>query len=635
MDIHQILLKYWGHSSFRPMQEDIIRSVLDGRDTLALLPTGGGKSVCFQVPALALEGMCLVITPLIALMRDQVDNLRKKGIEASAIFSGMHPYEMEVAINKCIYNNTKFLYISPERLETDLIRLNIEKMRVNLLAIDEAHCISQWGYDFRPSYLKIAEIRAFIPDTPVLALTATATPQVVNDIQEKLVFKQKNFFQVSFERKNLIYVVLKEENKHKRLLKVAGNLKGSGIVYVRNRKKTVEISDFLNKNGIRSDFYHAGLENRQRAMKQHAWMTGETRVMVSTNAFGMGIDKPNVRFVAHMDLPDSLEAYFQEAGRGGRDGKTSYAVLLFEKADILDAQHYLDIRFPGIKTIKSVYEALGNHLQLAVGSGKDDTFDFNLFAFSNKFKFDIQDTTNSLKFLEKEGYILLQDVVDAESKIHFLLNKENLYKFQVENARYDKFIKLLLRSYSGLFTDFVKISENEIARRMENPREEVEKLLTSLNDMGVLSYLKGKANPQVIFLTERLDTKNIHISDAHYHDRKKDSKNRLQSVVDYITNDTKCRSRQLLEYFGEMDTKRCGHCDVCIERNKIELSELEFDTILNQIKPFLMAGPLTVEETTQLVRNVNEDKVIKVIQWLLDNEKVVYDKERRLTWKGK
>ncbi|MBN2174930.1 MAG: RecQ family ATP-dependent DNA helicase [Bacteroidales bacterium] len=635
MDIHQILLKYWGFISFRPMQEDIIRSVLNGNDTLALLPTGGGKSICFQVPAMTIEGLCIVVTPLIALMRDQVENLKKKGIDAVAIYSGMHPYEMEVAINNCIFNKKKFLYCSPERLETDLIRLNIERMGVNLVAVDEAHCISQWGYDFRPSYLKIAEIRQYLPDVPFLALTATATPKVVDDIQEKLNFKKKNFFQQSFERKNLTYVVQLEEDKLKRLLKVATNLKGSGIVYVRNRKKTVEISDFLNKNSIRSDFYHAGLDNRQRAIKQTAWMKGETRVMVSTNAFGMGIDKPNVRFVAHMDLTDSLEAYFQEAGRGGRDGKSAYAVLLFEKADIMDAEKFLESRFPDIQTIRNVYQSLGSINQLAIGSGKDVTIDFDLYAFCSQFNFNQTDVIHSLGFLEKEGYLLLQDVTNAESKIHFKTSKEDLYKFQVEHARFDKFIKVLLRSYSGLFTEFVKINESEIAKRSELKIEEVKKLLFALDKFDIISYLSGKSQPQIVYLTERLDAGNIRISAEHYLDRKKEAQIRLQSVIQYITNDSKCRSRQLLEYFGENDSRRCGRCDVCIERNKIELNELEFDTVVDQIKPFLLSSSLTVEEVTGLVRSVNEGKVIRVIQWLLDNEKVVYDEERKLRWKGK
>ena len=615
------------------MQEEIINAVLDGKDTLALLPTGGGKSICFQVPTMAREGLCIVVTPLIALMKDQVENLKKKGIKAVAIYSGMHMNEIEQAINNCMFGEVKFLYLSPERLETDRIKQNIEKMNVSLLAVDEAHCISQWGYDFRPSYLNINLIRVYLPNVPVLALTATATAIVAEDIQEKLNFREHNLFRQSFERKNLTYVVQNEEDKLNRLLKIVNNLKGSGIVYLRSRKRTVEIADFLIKNNISAGFYHAGLDRSSREVRQNSWISGETSVMVSTNAFGMGIDKPNVRFVVHLDIPDSLEAYFQEAGRAGRDGKNAYAVLLYEKADILESMQFLTTQFPEIKVVKQVYQALGNYFQLAIGSGRDQSFNFDINSFCSNYNLSFQSVMFSLKFIEKEGYLLLNEMTDSDSKIFFKTSKEDLYKFQVENAKYDKFIKVLLRSYSGLFTEFVKINEEDIARRTNLKREDIEKQLSQLEKFDIIIYQKKNSKPQVIFLTERIDSKNLYISDETYKIRKENAEGRLNSVINYIQNDNKCRSIQLLKYFDEEQSKRCGKCDVCIERNKIELSELEFDTVVDKIKPTLLNSSLTIEEIAALIPQVNDDKVIKVVQWLLDNDKLNYDHQNKLKWK--
>ncbi|HHN47896.1 MAG TPA: ATP-dependent DNA helicase RecQ, partial [Bacteroidales bacterium] len=493
--LKNILLKYWGYQEFRPRQEEIIQSVLDGNDTLALLPTGGGKSICFQVPALAKEGLCLVITPLIALMQDQVENLKRKNINAVAIYSGMHRNQIELALDNCMFGDVKFLYLSPERLETEKFRAVLTRLNINLIAVDEAHCISQWGYDFRPPYLRIAAIRVFLPNVPVLALTATATPRVVKDIQDKLGFAAENVFKQSFERKNLTYVVQLEENKLGRLLKICDRIKGTGIVYVRNRRRTREISDFLNSQKVSANFYHAGLDPATRNKRQTAWMTGQTRVMVSTNAFGMGIDKPNVRFVVHMDLPDSLEAYFQEAGRGGRDGNTSYAVVLYEKADIIDLRHNHELSYPAIDLIKKVYHALGNYFQLATGSGKDRSFDFELSEFCNQYRLNPVTTFSALKFLEKEGYLMLSEDVGSPSLVNIKTKKENLYRFQVENPMYDPFIKLLLRSYSGLFTTFARISEAEIARRMPMPINDVIKTLHTLNQAGLITYVPRKEKP--------------------------------------------------------------------------------------------------------------------------------------------
>ena len=632
-DITGILVKYWGHSSFRPMQEEIIESVLEKKDTLALLPTGGGKSVCFQVPAIKLPGLCLVVTPLIALMKDQVDNLKKKGIKAVAIYSGMSKMEIEVAINNCIYSSVKFLYLSPERLETDIIRLNVERMKVSLLAVDEAHCISQWGYDFRPSYLKIAEFRQYLPGVSIIALTATATPQVVGDIQEKLKFSPPNVFQVSFKRNNLIYVILKEEDKLNRLLRIVRKLSGSGIIYLRNRRKTMEISAFLKKNNISSDYYHAGLDSKTREKKQHAWMQGKFRVMTSTNAFGMGIDKPDVRFVIHLSLTESLEAYFQEAGRAGRDGEISYGILLYEDADISDTLHFHKTSFPELSYIKSVYQGLGNFFQLAIGSGKDVVFDFSISDFCNTYNFNAIKAYNSLKFLEKEGYLLLNEAFYSPPKVFINIGKDDLYKFQVENIKFDGFIKILLRSYGGLFNEFTKIQIDDIAKRADLGIEQTIKMLETLEKYGILKYVRTKEKPQLTFLSPRLDAKDLYISEENYLNRKKSAKERLDAVISYVTNSTKCRSQQLISYFGESDSKRCGKCDVCIERNKIEVNELEFDNILQKIKPILQSQPSFPEEVVANVKGVNEDKILKVIQWLLDNDKIIYNEHKKLAWR--
>ena len=635
MPLKNILVKYWGHTAFRPLQEEIIQSVLDGKDTLALLPTGGGKSICFQVPALASDGLCLVITPLIALMQDQVDNLKKKNINAVAIYSGMHRNQIELALDNCMFGDVKFLYLSPERLETEKFRAVISRLKVSLIAVDEAHCISQWGYDFRPPYLRIAAIREFMPGVPVLALTATATPAVVSDIQEKLGFVKENLFQKSFARSNLTYVVQHEENKLGRLLKICNRIQGTGIVYVRNRRRTREISDFLNAQKVSADFYHAGLDPATREKRQAAWMNGQTRVIVSTNAFGMGIDKPNVRFVVHMDLPDSLEAYFQEAGRGGRDGNQSYAVVLFENSDLIDLRHNHALSYPAIDVIKNAYHALGNYFQLATGSGKDRSFDFEISEFCSQYKLNPVVTYNALKFLEKEGYLMLSEDVGSPSLVNIKTKKENLYRFQVENPSYDPFIKLLLRSYSGLFTTFSRISEAEIARRMPMQLNDVIKTLHKLNQLGLITYVPRKDKPQLVFLTERLDVSSLQISRKHYHDRMKSAEKRLESVISYVSSTNQCRSQLLLAYFGEKESQRCGKCDVCIERNKLELSEFEFKRVTEQIELLIADKAMTLEEIVENITGSNEDKIIKAFRWLLDNDKITTTEDNRFVWMKK
>ena len=633
MTIQQILLKHWGYSRFRPLQEEIINSVLDGNDTLALMPTGGGKSICFQVPALLKDGICIVISPLIALMKDQVENLKTKGIKAMAITSGMNKKEIDIAFDNCVYGDFKFLYLSPERLESELARVRIQKMKVNLIAVDEAHCISQWGYDFRPSYLKIAEMREILPNVPILALTATATPEVTIDIQQKLLFKKKNLLKKSFERKNLAYVVIKEEDKMNRLLKIAKKLKGTGIVYVHNRKKTQDIAAFLQRNKISADYYHAGLKLHFRDVKQNDWMKNKTRVIVCTNAFGMGIDKSDVRFVVHLDLPDCLEAYFQEAGRGGRDEKKSYAVLLHNDSDKIEMQHNLEMSFPPMDEIRKTYQALANFFHIPIEAGKGSTFDFDINDFCSRYNLHHLIAFNAIKLLEKEGYLAMSDSFFQPSRIHFILNKEHLYKFQVEHTAFDEFIKLLLRSYSGIFDNYTKISESEIGKRIEKPYQEVKKVLSELQRLEVLSYLPQTEMPQLTFLSERIDAKDILISTENLQKRKEKASERMSWMIHYVASKTKCRSQILLSYFGETDSYRCGVCDFCLERNKLELSNLEFSTITEQLKRNLLHDSLPLSDLVNSVKNSSEDKIIKVVQWLIDNEKLIYNDDNKLRWR--
>ncbi len=628
----QILTKYWGYAKFRPLQDEIIQSVAEGKDTLALMPTGGGKSITFQVPALAQEGICIVITPLIALMKDQVAKLKRLNINAKAIYSGMRRDEIDITLDNCVYSDVKFLYCSPERLATDIFRERVTKMNVNLIAVDEAHCISQWGYDFRPSYLKIVNFRLLLPGVPVLALTATATPGVVNDIQDKLSFEKYNVISKSFERKNLVYVVRHAEDKLKFMLKIMEKVPGTGIVYVRNRKKTREIAEFLKKNKIAADHYHAGLSNESRDAKQQAWIEGKTRVIVATNAFGMGIDKESVRFVIHYDLPDSLEAYFQEAGRAGRDGEKAYAVVVYNNSDKVAADKRLRTNFPDLKIIKEVYHAICNYFQIPVGSGKQQVMDFNMVDFASNYHFDVLTIYNSLKFLEKEGYIELTEELDNPSRVHFVMNRDDLYKFQIANEKYDDFIKLLLRSYPGIFSDFVPVDEDMLAKRAKSSRDKIYENLITLSKLKVISYIPRKKTPYIIFTSERLEQQSITISTAHYQERKNIYLKRLNAVVDYVFSHNKCRSQKLLAYFGESDAKRCGLCDVCQRRNELNISEYEFDVILKQVKDRLKKEQLNDEALIDKIDKIPHEKVIKVIRWLKDNDKIKVMPDLKLKW---
>jgi ATP-dependent DNA helicase RecQ len=628
----QILTKYWGYTSFKPLQEEIIRSVAEGKDTLALMPTGGGKSITFQVPALAQEGICLVITPLIALMKDQVNRLNELEIKSIAIHSGMTAEEIDTALENAVFGDYKFLYVSPERISTRIFQSKVTRLNLSIVAIDEAHCISQWGYDFRPSYLKIASLREYISDkVPFLALTATATPQVIDDIMKKLAFRGKNVLRTSFDRKNISYLVRKVEDKGTYLVKTLLKTKGSGIVYVRSRKRCKEVAELLVANGISADFYHAGLTDELRDKKQASWTMGETRVVVATNAFGMGIDKSEVRFVIHWDIPDSIESYFQESGRGGRDGKPAFAVLLYSPADKARLTDTVRKKFPPIEKIKDIYEALCNYLQVPLGAGKDIVFDFNMYDFVAKYRLPVIETYNSLQFLQREGYMEFTEEINNPSRVHFIVSRDDLYKFQVANESFDGFIKLLLRSYTGMFSEFVPVNEEALSRKSAATRDTVYQYLVKLASHNIIRYIPGKKTALVIFTEERLVRKALMISPDNYLHVKEKYELRVSRMIEYADSDSHCRSVYLLNYFGE-ESDRCGICDVCRERNELDLSKYEFDLILEDIKNILDDKNPDAEELVKLI-DYPEDRVIKVIRWLLDHNKVLKDDDMKLTWK--
>jgi ATP-dependent DNA helicase RecQ len=628
----QILTKYWGFSSFKPLQEEIIRSVSEGKDTLGLMPTGGGKSIAFQVPAMAHEGICLVITPLIALMKDQVNRLNELEIKSLAIHSGMSAEEIDNTLENCIYGDYKFLYVSPERISTRVFQVKVTRFNLSLVVIDEAHCISQWGYDFRPSYLKIASLRDHISDkVPFLALTASATPQVIDDIMKRLAFRQKNVLRTSFERKNISYLVRKVEEKGTYLVKTIQKTKGSGIVYVRSRKRCKEVAELLVANAISADFYHAGLTDELRDKKQASWTIGETRVIVSTNAFGMGIDKSEVRFVVHWDIPDSIESYFQESGRAGRDGKPSFAVLLYSPADKTRLIDTIRKKFPPVEKIKDVYEALCNYLQVPTGSGKDNVYDFSLNDFVSKYRLPVIETYNSLQFLQREGYMEFTEEINNPSRVHFVVSRDDLYKFQVANESFDGFIKLLLRSYTGMFTEFVPVNEEALSRKSAATRNTIYQYFVKLSALNIIRYIPGKKSALVIFSEERLERKALMISPDNYLHVKDKYEVRLHKMIDYAGSDGHCRSVYLLNYFGE-ESDRCGVCDVCRERNELDLSKYEFDLIQEDIKSVLSEKNPDAEELVKLIDHP-EDKTIRVIRWLLDHKKIEPGEHHRLTWK--
>lgn len=629
--IQQILKQYFGYDTFRPLQDDIINSVLQGKDTLALLPTGGGKSLCFQVPALTQDGVCIVVSPLIALMLDQVENLHKKNIKATAVWSGMTKREVDAALDNCVYGDQKFLYVSPERLVTDIFRERVQKMKVNLLAVDEAHCISQWGYDFRPPYLQIAEIRKFLPRVPVLALTATATLQVCDDIQEKLIFAEKNIYRASFARKNISFAVRHAEDKESKLLEIVSKVQGSGIVYVRNRKKTKEVAQLLSENFYSADFYHAGLENTERNKKQQKWIEGKTKIIVCTNAFGMGIDKPDVRFVIHWDVPESPEAYYQEAGRAGRDGKQSYAVQLYHEGDMAGLQSFLFYQYPEIDFVKKVYHALGNYLQVANGAGKNEAFDFDLIEFCTNYKLNATQTTNALKILQQNNYIYFGDTLQRVATIRILIGNEDLYRFQIENKKWDAFIKMLLRLTPGIFDDFVPVYEKEIAYHLSIPLTKFTEQLKFLQKQGILQYNPVKTSAQIIFITEKLPPENLQFNTALLQKLKHGTEQRIFSIQNYVRNKNLCRMQVLLTYFGE-EYERCGYCDICLERKKLSISEHEYETIYTWVKQKLSEKPLSPEAMYKQA-TIRKEKMLEAVQFMKDNKIIEHTKENLLVWK--
>ncbi|MGD1840283.1 MAG: ATP-dependent DNA helicase RecQ [Thermonemataceae bacterium] len=631
--IHEVLASYWGYRKFRPLQEEIILSVLEGNDTLALLPTGGGKSICFQVPALLREGLCIVVTPLIALMKDQVEQLQKRRIPAAAIYSGMSKREIDILLDNCIYGKVKFLYLSPERLKTPLFQERAKKMSIGLLAIDEAHCISQWGYDFRPAYLEIAHFRESKPEVPLIAVTATATEIVKGDIQDKLQFKkEKNVFQKSFSRANLSYSTFLTEQKEKKLLEILTKVKGTAIVYVRSRKGTKEIAQFLQKNGIKADYYHGGLNNERRTHKQADWIQNKTRVIVATNAFGMGIDKPDVRVVIHLELPDTLEAYYQEAGRAGRDEQKAYAVVLFNKEDTQQLEIRIRKSYPELATIQKVYQALANYLQLAVGSGEMQSFDFDWVDFIQHFNLESVAVYHTLRILEGEGVIQLSEGYHSPSKVLFNVDNKELYAFQVANPKYEPMIQLLLRMYGGeLFNSFKKISEKMLAQKGQTDVKTIVNYLVQLDQRKVLHYEKQKEKPQITFLLPRSQVSELPIDLQKINARKERDLRKAKAVVHYAQHENRCRTQLLLEYFGEVSYEPCGVCDICLRKKKEKrLSENHYERYRERILKALAYKSLSIEALVKLINPQTKEALLEALQKIIDVGEVEYNDEGKL-----
>jgi ATP-dependent DNA helicase RecQ len=625
LDIHQILKQYWGYEAFRPLQQEVIESILSNKDTLALMPTGGGKSVCYQVPAMCKEGLCLVISPLIALMKDQVENLRKKGITAFAVYSGMSRKEVENVFKVAGNSNCKFLYVSPERLETNLFKEYLPSLGVNLIAVDEAHCISQWGYDFRPPYLRIAALREELPGIPILALTATATPDVQNDICDKLKFVNHNIFRQSFERPNLSFSVFNVDSRAKKIIEIFSKVQGSGIVYCKSRKRTKEIAELLRLQKIPADFYHAGLKQEERSKKQEAWIKNEVRVIVCTNAFGMGIDKPDVRTVVHADMPDCLENYYQEAGRAGRDLKKSYAVLLYDETDVAELEKMAAIRFPSLEDIRTVYHAVCNYLQIPSGGSEGVYYDFDINDFIKKFKLNVHNAIYSLKALEQEGWLSFNEQVFVPSTIRFVINKQGLFEFEKSHALLEPVIKSLLRAYEGIFDFPVSVSEVIVARLNKTDTDTAKLQLHQLHKAGIIEYNPQKDSPQILLLRERVKAEELKIDVTAFKTRKEKFINRSKMMVQYAHETVYCRSRLLGAYFGDKELKNCGVCDNCLSQKALVVNREDFNKISGIISSALADQPLPTKDLILQLGAIKKEKAWKVLDLMQAEDKIEMD----------
>ena len=619
---HDILKQYWGYDAFRSLQEEIIISIYDGNDTLGLMPTGGGKSLTFQVPTLLMEGICIVVTPLIALMKDQVDNLRQRGIKATSVHSGMSRQEIIIALENCIFGNYKFLYVSPERLNTELFLSKLFHMNVCLIAVDESHCISQWGYDFRPSYLNISDLRTHLPGVPVLALTATATPEVIDDIQEKLCFKKKNVFRKSFERKNIAYVIRKSDDKLYEIINILTKVPGSAIVYVRSRKKTKEIAVELQRIGIDADFFHAGLTSDDKIRKQNNWKSNQCRVIVCTNAFGMGIDKPDVRIVVHYELPSSLEEYFQEAGRAGRDENKAYAVALYSSKDQAQLKKRIKDTFPEKEFIKDVYEKLAYFFEIGMNMGIDTGHNFVIEQFCSVFKYNMTHVHHALKILDLSGYIEYIEDTDKHSKLIFTTQRDDLYKNSGFSSEIENLLEIVLRSYTGLFSDYVYINETLLSQRTGMSSHQVYEGLKHLSAHRIIHYVPAKKVPVIYYIQNREELKYLNIPRPVYEERKERLKNRIEQVVYYGGTETECRSQLLLKYFGEKKSKPCGHCDVCLSKKQNDWDDSSTKQVMQEIIAHLKNGETSIEK---IIANIDfpEKRVIEALRFLSDSEQIV------------
>ncbi|MCK5705319.1 MAG: RecQ family ATP-dependent DNA helicase [Cyclobacteriaceae bacterium] len=629
----KILKQYWGYEKFRHLQQEIVESVLSGQDALALLPTGGGKSLCYQLPALCKEGLCLVISPLIALMKDQVDQLSNLGIKAYAIYTGLTNREIDIILDNCVYGNVKLLYVSPERLQTELFIERVKKMNINLLAVDESHCISQWGYDFRPTYLKIAEFRqATIPDVNTIALTATATEKVVEDICEKLELKNQQIFKASFVRENIAFAVRKVESKEQKLIEILNNVPGTALVYARSRKRTKELCDILLRNQISADYYHAGLNHDQRMKKQELWQAGRIRVIVGTNAFGMGINKENVRVVIHFDVPDNLEAYYQEAGRAGRDGKKAYAVIIYHEGDKQLLNAFFENAHPSHEFMKHIYQALANYYKIAVGSNMLSFFDFDITDFCTNFNLNNSETYYAIRKLEEEGFIELNESFYHPSKISINLAKSELYKFQIANESFDPLIKTLLRFYGGeLLGNFVRISENQIARILNTSTFKVKSQLDYLNNLKVITYDRMRDKPQIAFITPRFDASKLPLNKQRLTDRRGVQKKKMEAMINYVEHSNQCRTGMILEYFNERNFQDCGHCDYCLDKKR-SLSKSDHKRIRELVHYELNKGPKLPEDLTNLFAHHELPLMEEIIREMTDSDDLTYDSMGRLVW---